>query len=98
MDVVIFVSIDICRYARCNFQLELNVVVDDEQQTIPKQRSVILTPFSKFEDFSNIMCECDARWNMQPVVLNRMSSSGIDNPFGSTFCYGYGNAIIEVCI
>ncbi|XP_022092023.1 UPF0183 protein C16orf70 homolog [Acanthaster planci] len=36
------------------------------------------------------------RSSQKPVVLNRASSMNTTNPFGSTFCYGVHNVIIEV--
>ena len=33
---------------------------------------------------------------IKPVVLNKSSTNGGENPFGSTFCYGRDQLIMEV--
>ncbi|VDP15998.1 unnamed protein product [Onchocerca flexuosa] len=50
----------------------------------------IITPSSKRENFLGAFC---GDTTVQPVVLSR---SGTENPFGSTFCYGTNQIIVEV--
>ncbi|CAG9529886.1 unnamed protein product [Cercopithifilaria johnstoni] len=49
-----------------------------------------ITPSSKRENFFGAFC---GDTTVQPVVLSR---SGTENPFGSTFCYGTDQVIVEV--
>lgn len=50
-----------------------------------------INAYSQWKD----VCK-DLEPSEQPVVLNRASATNSINPFGSTFCYGYEDIIIEV--
>uniref|UniRef100_A0A7E4ZQR3 SERPIN domain-containing protein n=1 Tax=Panagrellus redivivus TaxID=6233 RepID=A0A7E4ZQR3_PANRE len=81
---------DFLIYSRCNFALE-----------IPGTTKVIQTE-SKLDEFREIFAspEVDDDGNMtgetivKPVVVNKCST-GAENPFGATFCYGHKQLIVE---
>lgn len=96
------------RYARCNFCI---TVTDGPTITPSSKVSVFFFWFRFFtrflcfltafyipfvfpefqrENFFGAFCGDTA---VQPVVLSR---SGTENPFGSTFCYGTDQVIVEV--
>uniref|UniRef100_A0AC34RBW0 Uncharacterized protein n=1 Tax=Panagrolaimus sp. JU765 TaxID=591449 RepID=A0AC34RBW0_9BILA len=75
-------------YAKCAFTI-----------TVPDTNTCIKTD-SKLEDFRHIFLTPDEEGEregiIKPVVLNKSSTNGGENPFGSTFCYGRSQLIMEV--
>ncbi|XP_033626369.1 UPF0183 protein C16orf70 homolog [Asterias rubens] len=80
-------------YHRCNFEIALPCVkVGLETETCDDSAVVNLTTYVKWDTLKKLL----VRQSQKPVVLNRASSMNTTNPFGSTFCYGVHNVIIEV--
>ena len=48
------------------------------------------------EIFHTTSDDGDGATIVKPVILNKSSTNGGENPFGATFCYGTGQLIVEV--
>ncbi|KAE9548618.1 hypothetical protein FO519_008175 [Halicephalobus sp. NKZ332] len=73
-------------YVKCDFSIH-----------VPGSNTCIKTD-SKLEEFRQIFLTPDEDGGeiIKPVVLNKSSTNGGENPFGSTFCYGRDQLIMEV--
>ncbi|XP_038050370.1 UPF0183 protein C16orf70 homolog [Patiria miniata] len=80
-------------YHRCNFEISLPCVKAGLETEVCDDSAVVnITTFVKWDSLKKLL----VRPSQKPVVLNRASSMNTTNPFGSTFCYGVHNVIIEV--
>ncbi|KAH7728429.1 hypothetical protein AAVH_03740 [Aphelenchoides avenae] len=78
---------DFAIYSRCKFAIAVQR---------PGREAVTLRTDSKLEDFRSVFATEDGNGMSKPVVLNKNLSSDGENPFGSTFCYGIDQVIVEV--
>lgn len=79
-------------YHRCNFEIPLPNVTPMMYDPEADDLDLILTACSKWDSLSPYLVKS----SQKPVVLNRSSHMNTTNPFGSTFCYGVRNMIVEV--
>nr|CDJ86363.1 Uncharacterised protein family UPF0183 domain containing protein [Haemonchus contortus] len=76
---------DFTIYARCEFR----VTFDGNEPTV-------ITTSSKFNDICGVFSEAGGEYEEpQPVVVSRNTQED-RNPFGSTFCYGTDQIVVEV--
>ncbi|CAD6186150.1 unnamed protein product [Caenorhabditis auriculariae] len=79
-----FISCCVGCYSRCEFDIRLN---DHEATEIKTD--------SKFDEFSSAFSDPNLGDPASPVVIQRTSQHEF-NPFGSTFCYGIRQLVVEV--
>ncbi|EYC02990.1 hypothetical protein Y032_0096g2882 [Ancylostoma ceylanicum] len=76
---------DFTIYARCEFR----VTFDGSEPTV-------ITTSSKFNDICGVFTDASGEYEEpQPVVVSRNTQED-RNPFGSTFCYGTDQIVVEV--
>ncbi|KAK6727136.1 hypothetical protein RB195_005064 [Necator americanus] len=76
---------DFTIYARCEFR----VTFDGSEPTV-------ITTSSKFNDICGVFSDASGEYEEpQPVVVSRNTQED-RNPFGSTFCYGTDQIVVEI--
>ncbi|XP_071957563.1 phagosome assembly factor 1-like [Antedon mediterranea] len=79
-------------YCRCDFKIPIpNCCNTTEGDKLTEPDTPFITPFTKWNEIQPYLVPLK-----KPVVLNRASTINTTNPFGSTFCYGVENMIVEV--
>ncbi|XP_076470414.1 phagosome assembly factor 1-like [Babylonia areolata] len=81
-------------YCRCEFQLPVAVDRGEKsrKQHGDQQGVVVISAFTKWWEVQSLLL----RPEQKPVIVNRSSCTNTSNPFGSTFCYGVQDLILEV--
>lgn len=70
----------------------------DDENTAPPSTDLStlnVTPFTKWETIQEFLNK-SVYIQDSPVILKRNSAANVSNPFGPTYCYGFGDTIFEV--
>ncbi|WKX90491.1 hypothetical protein Q1695_009382 [Nippostrongylus brasiliensis] len=83
---------DFTIYARCEFR----VTFDGNEPTVISTSSKASSRFVHFSDICGVFTDANGEYEEpQPVVVSRNTQED-RNPFGSTFCYGTDQIVVEI--